>query len=106
PGVQLVVRDDGPGMSDALTRVIFEPGLTDRDGGTGIGLNLVRQFIVESGGAVQPLSRPGAGTAFVIWLPTVPPNDDPAADGADPQAASPPADPPADTAAPPPPTEA
>ncbi|MEO8083229.1 MAG: PAS domain-containing sensor histidine kinase [Ardenticatenales bacterium] len=72
PGVQLVVRDDGPGMSDALTRVIFEPGLSDRDGGTGIGLNLVRQFIVESGGAVQPLSRPGAGTAFVIWLPTVP----------------------------------
>lgn len=106
PGVQLVVRDDGPGMSDALTRVIFEPGLTDRDGGTGIGLNLVRQFIVESGGAVQPLSRPGAGTAFVIWLPTIPPNDDPAADGADPQAASPPADPPAAPAAPPPPTEA
>ena len=74
PGVQLVVRDDGPGMSDALSRVIFEPGLSNRHGGTGVGLNLVRQFIVESGGAVQPLSRPGEGTAFVIWLPTVPPD--------------------------------
>lgn len=77
PGVQLVVRDDGPGMSDALSRVIFEPGLSNRHGGTGVGLNLVRQFIVESGGAVQPLSRPGEGTAFVIWLPVVPPDSVP-----------------------------
>ncbi len=76
PGVQLVVRDDGPGMADALARVIFEPGLSDRAGGTGIGLNLVRQFIVESGGCIQPLSRRGAGTAFVIWLPTVAPDPD------------------------------
>lgn len=74
-GVRLVVRDDGPGMSDALARVIFEPGLSDRDGGTGFGLNLVRAYIVESGGAVQPHTRPGAGTAFVIWLPIVAPGD-------------------------------
>jgi len=73
PGVQIVVRDDGPGMAEALARVIFEPGLSDRPGGTGIGLNLVRQFIVESGGAVQTVTRKGAGTAFVMWLPTVPP---------------------------------
>lgn len=86
PGVQIVVRDDGPGMAEALARVIFEPGLSDRAGGTGIGLNLVRQFIVESGGAVQTVTRQGAGTAFVIWLPTVAP------DATDP-AAPPPGDP-------------
>jgi signal transduction histidine kinase len=52
------VEDDGPGIPEPVARDIFLPFFTTKEGGTGIGLHLVRQVVVAHGGQVEA----GAGT--------------------------------------------
>ncbi len=65
-----VVEDDGPGISEANQRRVFERFFTtDRNGGgTGVGLALVRAVAESHGGGVDLQSEPGR-TAFRFWLP-------------------------------------
>lgn len=68
---ELVVEDDGAGMSaDVLARA-FEPLFTTRaeSGGTGLGLAVVRRIVDEHGGSVTLTSTEGAGSRFVVTLP-------------------------------------
>ncbi|TNF27323.1 MAG: sensor histidine kinase [Deltaproteobacteria bacterium] len=69
-GVRIRIADNGPGIDDALRERIFEPFVTGKSHGTGLGLALTREIVVEHGGtidAVSPLEG-GRGTAFVIEL--------------------------------------
>jgi len=71
----LMVQDDGPGIPAELRQRIFERFVRDgRDGGrgSGLGLAIVRAVVDSHGGTVE-LQGPqdGAGTRFVIALPTV-----------------------------------
>lgn len=68
----LVCRDDGIGMSDEVRQRIFDPFFTTTfgQGGSGLGLHLVHNFVVGLlGGSIEVESQPGKGSAFVIRLP-------------------------------------
>ena len=73
PGHYAVISiiDPGRGMDEALLERIFEPFFTTRPEGNGLGLALVREIVLDHGGAVNVQSAPGAGARFDIWLPSV-----------------------------------
>jgi signal transduction histidine kinase len=70
-GVRVRIADNGPGIDDALRERIFEPFVTGKSHGTGLGLALTREIVVEHGGSIEAVSplADGRGTAFVIELP-------------------------------------
>ena len=68
------VNDRGPGVPAALRDRIFEPfyrlpGASERNGGVGLGLALVKSITERHGGTVRCEDRPGGGASFVIRLP-------------------------------------
>jgi PAS domain S-box-containing protein len=66
PGVDgstiVSVHDDGPGIDAQLLGTAFHPFVTSKQGGTGLGLAIVRKIVVQHGGEVELLPRPGGGT--------------------------------------------
>jgi CheY-like chemotaxis protein len=80
PYVELVVRDDGRGMSEAVRSHAFEPFFTTKEAGrgTGLGLSTVYGFAQQSLGAVTLSSAPGRGTAVALYLPAWPDGPAPA----------------------------
>lgn len=71
------VCDRGPGVPQELQERIFEPfyrlpGATERDGGVGLGLALVKSIALRHGGTVSCENRPDGGACFVIRLPLSP----------------------------------
>ena len=67
--VELGVRDNGPGIDKALQSRLFEPFVTHREGGTGLGLAVVQAVARAMGGEVKLESAPGEGSYFAIRLP-------------------------------------
>jgi signal transduction histidine kinase len=70
----LAVNDRGPGVPAALRERIFEPfyrlpGASEREGGVGLGLALVKSIVERHGGSVRCEAREGGGASFVIALP-------------------------------------
>ena len=68
------VLDRGPGVPAALRERIFEPfyrlpGASEREGGVGLGLALVKSISERHGGTVRCEARPGGGAAFIVELP-------------------------------------
>jgi len=70
-GLRINITDTGPGIDPAIRERIFEPFVTGKSHGTGLGLALTREIIVEHGGTIHAVSPVGAsgGTSFVIELP-------------------------------------
>jgi len=70
-GVQIEVRDDGTGISPEILPRLFEPFLTTKESGHGVGLGLaISRGIMEShGGNIEVQSELGKGTTFVVTLP-------------------------------------
>ncbi|MDP2368667.1 sensor histidine kinase [Rhodoferax sp.] len=71
---EIRVRDRGPGVPEPLRERIFEPfyrlpGATERDGGVGLGLSLVKSIATRHGGTVHCEDNPGGGACFVLRLP-------------------------------------
>lgn len=76
---QAVIRvcDRGPGVPPQLRERIFQPfyrlpGATERDGGVGLGLSLVKSIAVRHGGTVHCEDSPEGGACFVVRLPLTP----------------------------------
>jgi two-component system, NtrC family, nitrogen regulation sensor histidine kinase GlnL len=69
--LRLDVIDDGPGVPAALRETLFEPLVSGRADGTGLGLALSREIAHEHGGELRYVSRPGE-TAFSLYLPLPP----------------------------------
>jgi two-component system nitrogen regulation sensor histidine kinase GlnL len=69
--LRLDVIDDGPGVPAALRETLFEPLVSGRADGTGLGLALSREIAHEHGGELRYASRPGE-TVFSLYLPLPP----------------------------------
>jgi signal transduction histidine kinase len=71
-GAEVRIVDHGPGVPAELRDSIFDPYVTGgKDGGTGLGLALVRQTVEAHGGRVRHEPTPGGGATFVVTLPRV-----------------------------------
>ena len=66
--LELQVVDDGPGVPEEIQDRIFNPLVSGREGGTGLGLSLAQTFIQYHQGVIEFESRPGR-TLFTIVLP-------------------------------------
>ncbi|MES2685227.1 MAG: ATP-binding protein [Pseudomonadota bacterium] len=74
--VVIRVNDRGPGVPANQRERIFEPfyrlpGASEREGGVGLGLALVKSITERHGGTVRCEDRPGGGASFVVELPVL-----------------------------------
>jgi two-component system OmpR family sensor kinase len=74
--IEIKVCDRGPGVPEALRERIFEPfyrlpGASERDGGVGLGLALVKSIVLRHGGTVHCENHDGGGACFRVKLPQV-----------------------------------
>ncbi|HEY5313964.1 MAG TPA: ATP-binding protein, partial [Pirellulales bacterium] len=69
--IEIVVSDDGPGISPEVRRHLFDPFYSGRQAGRGLGMGLAKcwRIVTRHGGHVAVTSEPGAGTTVVIRLP-------------------------------------
>ncbi|MEZ4644690.1 MAG: response regulator [Chloroflexota bacterium] len=69
--LQVLIRDNGKGMSSAEAEHIFEPFYTTKDPGKGTGLGLAtsHRIVEQHGGEINVVSAPQQGTTFIIRLP-------------------------------------
>jgi two-component system sensor histidine kinase KdpD len=78
--VFFTVADRGPGFPPAMRERLFKKfarGDAARAGGLGLGLSIVRGFIVAQGGEVVVGENPGGGAVITIYLPHSAPDDVP-----------------------------
>ena len=66
--LDLRVIDNGPGIPDELRERVFDPLVSGREGGSGLGLSLAQEFVHQNGGTIDFESVPGR-TDFRILLP-------------------------------------
>jgi two-component system sensor histidine kinase PilS (NtrC family) len=71
--------DTGRGMSEEELGRLFTPFSTAFDGGTGLGMAIVRRIVEDHGGAIDAESRPGEGTTVTVMLPREAARSEPAA---------------------------
>ena len=67
--LKVTVSDNGSGISDEQKLKIFTPYFTTKSTGSGIGLAMVKQIIVNHGGTIYFESEENVGTQFIIELP-------------------------------------
>jgi len=68
-GAELLVRDRGPGLAPEVRARLFEPFVTTKERGTGLGLALARRAAVDHGGALALHDREGGGTEARLTIP-------------------------------------
>lgn len=66
---ELVVRDDGPGITESDVRRVFEPFYTTKTTGRGLGLSVVQGIVKAHNGSIKVLSEIGIGSEFRVFLP-------------------------------------
>jgi two-component system, NtrC family, nitrogen regulation sensor histidine kinase GlnL len=66
----VAVRDNGPGIPEDIRPHLFEPFVTSKSSGSGLGLSLVAKIVGDHGGLIEIDSRPGR-TEFRLHLPVV-----------------------------------
>jgi signal transduction histidine kinase len=69
PAARLTVADDGPGLPDDVRARLFQPFVSRRPGGVGLGLAVVHRTVEAHHGLIHVDSTPGAGTTFTVLLP-------------------------------------
>ncbi|MCX2560891.1 ATP-binding protein [Acetobacter farinalis] len=67
----VTVRDTGPGISETIRPHLFEPFISTKMSGSGLGLALVGKIMDDHGGVIEVESRPGR-TEISLYLPVVP----------------------------------
>jgi len=67
-GVRVEVRDHGPGIQAELAGRLFDPYVTAKTGGTGLGLALAKQTVEMHRGTIAVEPTPGGGATFVVWM--------------------------------------
>jgi signal transduction histidine kinase len=67
--VSIEICDRGRGVSPDIAAQLFQPFVTDKADGLGIGLSLCRSVIEAHGGSLRHFPRPGGGAIFRVELP-------------------------------------
>jgi len=69
-GVEILFQDTGSGISSGESRNIFEPFVSTKEGGTGLGLTVSYNIVTAHGGVLElvPTHKPGA--CFCVYLPS------------------------------------
>jgi two-component system sensor kinase FixL len=68
--VTVSVEDTGSGISEAVAPQLFQPFVTSKQTGMGVGLSICRTIVEGHGGRIWSEPRPGGGTIFCFTLPT------------------------------------
>ncbi len=69
--LEIVIEDNGPGVPPELLPILFDPFVSTKASGSGLGLALVAKIVGDHGGVIDCDSRPGR-TRFRILLPVAP----------------------------------
>ena len=69
--VEISVADTGGGIEPAIANQLFQPFVTTKSHGMGVGLSICRTIIESHGGSITYRSNPGGGTIFTFTLPMV-----------------------------------
>ncbi len=69
--VEISVADTGSGIAPEISTQLFQPFVTTKAQGMGVGLSISRTIIEAHGGAIGPRPNPGGGTIFSFTLPAV-----------------------------------
>ncbi len=80
--IELRITDSGQGIAPEHLAKIFDPFFSTKEHGTGLGLALTQQIVVEHGGTIEVKSELGHGTTFTVRLPVAPAVPDDAPDPA------------------------
>jgi two-component system sensor kinase FixL len=67
--VGIAVSDTGPGLPEEVAARLFEPFVTTKTGGMGVGLSICQTIVEAHGGRLAARARPGGGTVFHFALP-------------------------------------
>jgi two-component system sensor kinase FixL len=67
--VEIAVADNGPGLAPEVAGRLFEPFVSTKNDGLGIGLAICRAIVEGHGGVLDSAPNPGGGTIFRILLP-------------------------------------
>jgi len=67
--VEVAVEDSGPGVDPATRQRLFEPLVTTKVRGVGLGLALAKRIVERHGGSVRYETGPGGGARFTVRLP-------------------------------------
>ena len=70
PGIRFAVIDDGPGFAPELAERAFEPFVSSKADGMGLGLAICRSIVESHGGGIRCRALPGGGARVVFNLPT------------------------------------
>ena len=69
----LSVADTGGGLPAGLGAQIFEPFVSTKETGLGLGLSICKRIVEAHGGTIDAANRPEGGAAFTVRLPLAPP---------------------------------
>ncbi len=67
--VEVRVADTGPGLADEVRGKLFQPFVTTKPTGIGIGLSICRSIVEDHGGRISAQENPGGGTVFRFSIP-------------------------------------
>ncbi len=67
--VTLEVMDTGRGIAPEFMEKLFQPFVSGRTSGTGLGLTIVKKIVEDHGGYIEVNSEEGTGTSFLVYLP-------------------------------------
>ena len=68
--ILLMITDTGMGISPDVFDDIFNPFVTNKETGTGLGLTITRDIIHHHHGDIRAENNPQGGAIFKVWLPT------------------------------------
>lgn len=67
--VQVTITDSGPGLAPEVAEQLFQPFVTTKEKGMGLGLSICRSIIDSHGGKIWAKPNPAAGVTFAFTLP-------------------------------------
>ena len=66
---EIIVQDNGPGMSPDVIKRIYEPMFSTKNFGVGLGVPIIKNIIEGHSGGVEYMTEVGVGTTVTMWLP-------------------------------------